>query len=273
MIDIDVNIDSLLNLENELNSVKARVSYWCDELRKETEVHIKEAADSRLKSRKDKFVKAVSSFQASENTWIIELDSSANWIEDGMDPHSMVDDLLKERAGKKIHTAKDGSRWTVVPFNHGSGGSTGQMNFAQRNLLNTIKSNLKIPLGVIQKDSAGKDKIGLVHKQNIMNSPIKTQGPFGGYSQGKGPVGQVMQGPTGTPFLQGLRIYQKPIEGKTHQFAMTFRIVSSKHKAQGRWEHPGLEPTHLFRDGGEWASNHWDKAILPVLFNEIEKLI
>lgn len=165
------------------------------------------------------------------------------------------------------------SRYASIPFEHGPKGPT-QMTEAQSDLLSTIKAEMakkKIPYAKLEKNALGATKLGLLHKFDITSAPLKTgNGP----GQGAGPVGAVRQGPTGIPFLQGVNVYQLPVPNvggkpKVKKFIMTFRTVSSKHKGQSRWEHPGLKPVHLMDQATGWAQNEWDHKIVPALLEEI----
>lgn len=236
-----------------------------------TRAHIIEEANKRLHTRRDMYIENLSHRQVDENTWVIHLDAKALWIEDGMPEHSMIDDLLKS---PKAKTAKDGSKYMAVPFQHKKGPT--QMTPAQKTLLDTIKTELKnqkIPYGKTEMDSSGKPKLGLLHKFDIKNAPTKTANAPG---QGKGPIGSVMQGPTGIPLLQGVRIYQREVKGANGKTSvrrdiMTFRIVSSKMKGQGRWDHPGLVPLKLFPEGYEWAKKTWENEVLPDLMRQLNR--
>jgi len=86
---------------------------------------------------------------------------------------------------------------------------------------------------------------------------------------GKGPIGAARMGPTGIPFLQGIRVYQKRVKddstghSKVSRGIMTFRVASSKHKGTGRWVHPGLQARNFFDEAADWALEQWEKRIVP----------
>jgi hypothetical protein len=237
-----------------------------------TRAHIIEEANKKLHTRRQMYIDGLSHFQIDDSTYVINLDASVRWIDDGQPAHSMVDDLLKS---KKAKTAKDGSKYLVVPFRHGPSGPT-QMTPAQRNLLDTIKQELnsrKIDYGKVETGANGQPKLGLLHSFDIKNAPTKTSNSPG---QGRGPIGKVMQGPTGIPLLQGVRIYQNKITNKdgsqsVRKDIMTFRVVSSKHKGQGRWEHPGSEAVGLMDEAYDWAIRTWASDIVPDLALSISK--
>ncbi len=233
-----------------------------------------EEAGKRLHTRRQMYIDKVTHFQVNDDTWVVNLDASVRWIEDGLPERNMLDDLLKSKSAK---TAKDGSKYVVVPFNHGPKGQT-EMTPAQKNLLDTIKGELKqrkISYGSMEM-AGGKPKTGMLHGFDIQNSPIKQTNSPG---TGAGPVGKVMQGPTGIPLLQGIRVYQYPVPtsklGKTEKsgfkrMIMTFRVASSKHKNEpGRWDHPGLPAIKLMDEAYDWAKSTWEKDVVPQLMLQL----
>mgnify|MGYP000284648165 CR=1 FL=1 len=228
----------------------------------QTHAHIVEQVGEKLHTTRDKYYQALSISQVDEDTWVIQLDKSAMWIEEGLPPNKdMLDGLLKS---SKAKTAKDGSRYMVVPFQQNKGPT--QQTPAQASLTNTVKAEMKkrkIPYGKIEKDENGQAKTGLLHSFDILKQPTKThEGP----GQGKGPIGSVRQGQTGTPYLQGVRVYQNKVKGKdgkehVKKSVMTFRVASSKHKGTGRWVHPGLEAKRFFDEAAEWALREFEERI------------
>ena len=231
-----------------------------------------ELANERLHTRRQMFIDGLNMVEVNDSTYLITLDADVRWIDDGLPQHNMIDNLLNS---PKAKTAKDGSKYVVVPFRHGPSGPT-QQTPAQSTLLNTIKGELKkrgIPYGKIESGADGSPKLGTLHKFSITQKPIKTSNSPG---QGKGPVGEVMQGPTGIPLLQGIQIRQRMQKNKdgsesVKRDIMTFRVASSKHKDQGRWEHPGLQPMNIMEDTAKWAMETWEKEIAPGIIMELER--
>ncbi len=232
------------------------------DLAAQTHAHIVEMVQEKLHSTRDKYIQAMNIDQVDEDTWVITLDKSAMWIEEGIAPNKdMLDGLLKS---KKAKTAKDGSRYMVVPFQQNKGPASSTP--AQQSLTATLRAEMKkrkIPYGGLEKDDYGAPKMGLLHSFDIMKNPVKTHN---GPGQGHGPKGAVRQGPTGIPFLQGVRIYQhqaKDREGKSkvQRSIMTFRVASSKHKGTGRWIHPGLEAKRFFDEAAAWAITTFETEI------------
>jgi hypothetical protein len=231
--------------------------------------HALELAGERLHARREMFVENLHFTEEGNDTYLITLDASARWIDDGFEERDMKPDLL---ASPKAKTAKDGSKYLVVPFHHGPGKGATTMSPAQLTLQDTIKQELKrrkIPYAKIEKDPHGRPKTGLLHSFDITDRPRKdAEGP----GQGKGPIGAVRQGPTGIPFLQGVRVYQRANkEGKVKRAVMTFRIVSSKHGAD-RWVHPGLKGVHIMDDTYLWGLREWEQNMLPKILDEVTGL-
>lgn len=262
MIYINLDMSGVLDLAKEFEENSHKVmSDAARDLAVQTHAHIVEEVNAKLHSTRQKFLDALSIKQVDNDTWSISLDHSAMFIEEGMKQTDLLEGLLKSNKAK---TAKDGSRYIVVPFEHNKGAT--QQTTAGKTLTDTIKSDMKkrkIPYGNIETDASGKPKTGLLHSFDIMKQPVKSgMGP----GQGKGPIGQVRQGPTGIPFLQGVRVYQTKVKdkaGKEHvkKGIMTFRVASSKHKGTGRWIHPGLEAKKFLDEAAKWALEEFENRI------------
>ena len=263
MIYFNLDLGPIVGMVKNLDSsVRKAMNDAARDLTAQTHAHILEQVQSKLHSTREKYVKALSFKQVDADTWVIELDKDAMFIEEGLKPNTdMLDGLLKS---SKAKTAKDGSRYIVVPFQHNKGAT--QQTPAQTTLTNTIKSEMKkrkIPYGKLETGADGKPKTGLLHSFDIMKQPIKTAP---GAGSGHGPIGAVKQGPTGIPHLQGVRVYQtkvKDAKGKesVKKSIMTFRVASSKMKGQGRWVHPGLEAKKFLDEAADWALKEFETRI------------
>lgn len=263
MIYFNLDLGPLINMVKGFDkSVQRAMQDAARDLTTQTHAHILEEVQSKLHSTREKYVKALSFKQVDADTWVIELDKSAMFIEEGLKSNfDMLDGLLKS---PKAKTAKDGSRYIVVPFQHNKGPT--QQTPAQTTLTDTIKSEMKkrkIPYGKLENGPDGKPKTGLLHSFDIMKNPIKTAP---GAGSGHGPIGQVKQGPTGIPHLQGVRVYQSKVTGANGKESfkksiMTFRIASSKMKGQGRWVHPGLEAKKFLDEAADWALKEFESRI------------
>jgi hypothetical protein len=286
MFKIEMDISDLLKMQEHLiPEAEEMMRKSAQALTAATHGHIVEEVQSKLRSTRETYLRHLGFHQVNANTWVVDLMPGAYFIEDGLPSgFNMVPGLLDDStrpgtvrepgAGQKSRTktAKDGSRYRVIPFSHNKA-QTRQTPYS-RDLTDTIKSELKrrgMPsLGKIENDSTGKPKMGLVGKMDIRNAPNKTHiGP----GQGHGAIGAARQGPTGIPFLQGVRIYQRErvdAQGKksVQKTAMTFRVVSSKHQEQARWIHPGLEAKNFLEEAYNWALNEWESKIQPEIIKE-----
>jgi hypothetical protein len=252
----------LAMVRNFDSTVRKALDDAARDLTAQTHAHIVEKVQASLHSTREKYLNALSFRQVDSETWVIELGQDAMFIEEGIKPNTdMLDGLLKS---PKAKTAKDGSRYIVVPFEHKKGKT--QQTPAQTSLTDTIKKEMakrQIPYGKLENGPDGKPKTGLLHSFDIMKAPIKT-GP--GPGSGHGPIGKVKQGPTGIPHLQGVRVYQTKVKDSSGKESvkksiMTFRVASSKMKGQGRWVHPGLEPKKFLDEAAEWALKEFEGRI------------
>jgi ribosomal protein S16 len=284
-------MSSLDDLEDLKESAEAEAKKAAAQLAIATHAHLVEKAQEKLHTRRGMFIEALSHFPIDADTWVVNLDANARWIDEGMEAHDMLDDLLKSKSAKR---AKDGSTYVIIPFQQNK--AKQQMSPAQQSLLATIKKEMAAvgatPNG-IESDSSGVPKEGLVRSLDIMKAPLSTNSnPIG-----RG-VGRVAQGPTGIPLLSGVKVYQKKIKDKDGnekmgRFVMTFRVASSKQKDgpgpgettaawkkkqtdkdgktpnQQRWQHPGLEATNLMEEALEWAKQEWAKKIAPALMDRL----
>ncbi len=252
-------IESLLNLSSRLKDACKQAS---EDFAKDISGHITQEAMNKLHSRRDKYLENLYVKQLSGNTWIVGLKEPAAWIEEGQSPGNMLQNLLKG----KTHRA--------IPMEKGSKTGSQPMTSAQNDLLSTIKEHFekqkKIKLEDIETHDDGKPKLGKLHSFSIKSAPMKTNN---GPGQGQGPVGQVRQGRTGTPFLQGVRVYQKLVEkgGKkeTKRVITTFRMASISQEGSGTWDHPGNKAMNFFQEAEEWAIKKWDTEYGPRLLKNV----
>jgi len=265
LINVDMSdIEDLLDLDEKL---KKAADEAARDLAGMIDTKAKEIAAQKLHSRRKMYTDGLKVTRVDENTHLVSLDAKVRWIDDGQTPFSMLEGLLNSKKAKR---AKDGSRYIVVPFNHSPGRGKTASTSAQMDLVNEVKSELKkrgIPFGQIEKDQAGNAKMGRLHTFDIEKGPLK-QDP--GPGQRRGPVGQVMQGNTKTPFIRGVTVYQSEGKnGKTQRSILTFRVASSKHTADAKWEHPGNEGVNILEEAAKWAVETWSKDIAPAIVDKI----
>lgn len=266
MILLHLDLSPITDLIKELESQTTKaLQDGLRDLSAQTYSHIVESVQSKLHTTREKYLKHLHIEQDSDGVWVISLDSEAMWIEEGKEPGSMVEDLL---ASPKAKTAADGSKFLSVPFQH----NKNTQSPAAQSMTAAIKQELKkqgASWAKLEKDSSGNVKTGLVRSFDILKEPIKThEGP----GQGKGKVGDVRQGPTGIPLLQGVRIYQHKMgQDKFAKSVMTFRTVSSKMAGTDRWHHPGVEAKQFLDEGLEWAKEQWETKMKDAIFENLTK--
>jgi hypothetical protein len=273
MINIDIDLSELLDLQQTLEpKIMEELRKGAELLSMQAHAHLLELAQTQLHTTRERYISAVSFKQVDEDTWSIDLDASAMWIENGMQQHEMIQAMLKS---PKAKTSKSGDKYLVVPFDHKKGPT--KQSQAGTDLTSTIKQELakrKIPYAKIEKNNQGNPRLGLLHSFDILNKPMKThEGP----GQGRGPIGMVRQGTTGIPHLKGVRIYQNEFKdektGKksVKRSIMTFRVVSSKQIGSGKWIHPGIPPKLLFDKTAEWAIDEFKNKIGPMILDKLAR--
>lgn len=270
MFKIEVDVSAISQLANKMETqVFPAIQTGVAALSSQTHAHIVENVNNSLHSSRQKYVDALKYQQLNESTYLIVLEREAWWIEDGIQPGTeMIDYLLRQANpnSKPAKTAKDGSKYRIIPFEHKKG-PTSQTK-TQQELTNVIRDEMGkrgIPYGKLEMGPDGKPKIGKLHSFDIKDRPLKTAQ---GVGQGWGEIGKPKVGATGIPFLQGVTVYQTKVKDKqgresVQKQIMTFRIVSSKHKGTGRWVHPGFEAKKFLPEAYEWALKEWRDKILP----------
>lgn len=205
----------------------------------------------------------------SDTLHVIELDQKAAWIEDGR-PATFIGDWVLN--SPKAKTAKDGSRYISIPMTISKLAGPGKKpsipaldTLARAALKN---SRPRIPLKKIQYGADGKAVQGKIRSLDI-HEPNKSQ-VAGFHSR---PRSQEMAAMTGLPAHEGIfygkgaHLRQKTV-GKTGKGKEkvareigTFRTLSSKHKAEGRWMYPEVKAFRGFDAAYEWAQKQLDVAI------------
>jgi hypothetical protein len=261
---INLDLGSLSDLSESVRAkVQRELSRAAGDLAAQTYAHIVEQVNEKLHSTREQYLEGLSIDKLAEGSWVVALDPKATWIEDGMERHEMIQQILS--GGQPARVAKDGTtRYKIIPFKINKAPT--RLTAAGRDLKNAAQSAMReqgMPWGKIEKDGEGNPIHGKLHKLDVMNKPIKT---FHGAGQGHGPIGDVRQGLTGTPFLKGVNVFQNLVRGKTGRLytqkdVLTFRVISSKHMGTGRWIHPGVPARHFFDEAYRWSSNIWDTKI------------
>lgn len=276
-LNIHINIDEITE---EFEGLEERMKMALQEgvklLAIQTEAHVREQANKELHSRRAMFLEHLKMVEEHDGVWSIVVPEKIMWIEEGMEPHSMIPDLLKS---PKAKTAKDGSRYVVVPFQHNKG-PTEQPNEFASSVTEMLKNNLKkmkVPYQKIEKNPDGSPKLGRGGTTKTDGTQIVDQKKLHSIDMG-GP-----KRPHWTsPVLDGVTIYQNRKKNPDGSFKgnkqtgkptvfrdiMTFRVASSKHQGQ-KWDHPGLEGKEFLDEAYQWALNHWEHELLPTIIAKV----
>lgn len=247
----DIDIDSIAEGFGEMKKdLQKDLKKSVGALASMTHAKTLELANNDLKSLSKMYKDGVSFQQLEENLWVVSLDEKVLWIEEGR-KGGFMEELLNGKSGK---VGKDGKRYAVIPFEHSKNPS--EQSSQARELTNQIKTELKkreIPYrGKLEYNQDGSPKLGLLHRFSIDSARIKE-------SHKDSP-------------LKGVAIYQKMNDktGKVQRDIMTFRIISEKHKDEGKWIHPGRVGSKLMEKAFEWAEREWEQKILPEVLGKYE---
>lgn len=259
---LELDISDLLNQHKEMaDKIKSLADDAAENLAAQTHAHIIEEAQSKLKSRRESFLKNLQLRQIDEDgIWAITIPEEELWVEEGLKAgFDMLPGLLKS---PKAKTGKNG-KYVVVPFVHSKNPS--QQTNTQRALAGMIKDEMNkrnIPKA-IEKNADGSPKLGLLHKFNL-DAPGKNHPLF---------KDKMQKSPPTKPYLWGVRIYQKEVQNNNKEKTvkkdiMTFRVASEKHAGK-KWIHPGLEPMHFLDEAYDWAEKQWIEKIMPDILAQL----
>lgn len=205
--------------------------------------HATQLAHERLHSRRDTYLSALD-LKEEDGAYLIILQPKAAWIEDGIDPHDMINDLL---SSPKVKLSKDGSKYLAIPFEHASSQNKPT---APRSVASSLQEivrkeldNAKIGLE-IEKHADGRPKSGLLHRLNL--------------------GGPIMRGGAGSRLLDGVSVYQRQTPKGTVKEALTFRTVSSKSDPSS-WQYPGLEGVKIMEETARWMEQQWSQISSEIL--------
>jgi hypothetical protein len=246
---VDIN-----QLSKQLNKVQEEVQSEIvkavGNLAKAANEKVRELASEKLKSSSKKFNDALTFEEITTNVWVITLDETMAWREDGLESYDMKPGLLKNGA----KTSKSGNKYKSIPFSHGSGKYV-PSNSKSSQFISLLKTELKkrnIPYKNIEMGHDGQPKLGKLHTIKDINSPRPTK------SSSKG-------------IYHGLNVYQtKNSKGSIDRSFMTFRTVSDGPASNGKFIHPGISGAKIFDEVLAWVEGKWDQEILPNLLDRFK---
>lgn len=245
-IDIESLSDGFGSLKKELQKdLKKSVGA----LASMTHAKTLEIANNELSSLSSMYKDGVSFQQLEENLWVVSLDEKLLWIEEGR-KSGFMEELL---TGKSSKVSAEGNRYAVIPFEHSKKPS--EQSQQAKTLTDQIRAELKkkdIPYRKLEYNQDGSPRLGLLHRFNIDSARLKDHHKD-------------------SP-LKGVAIYQRQQkDGSVRRDIMTFRVISEKHKDEGKWVHPGREGNKIMDKAFEWAEREWEQKILPEVLAKYER--
>lgn len=268
---IAVNLEQIAkDMNTTVDSIYERVRGEAEKLSISTHAFIVRKAQNDLdgfllKTYLGKNNENVRWVKVNDNMYVVEVDESVGWIEEGRAPTSMATEswLLKPGKAKR---AKDGSLYRVIPMTQArfAGGGFDNPKTAYETMIKGALRENNINLKKIERDEFGNPKMGILHKVNI-EAPFSQEQTPGMYSKPRTAEDAAKSGLKqhgGIFHLSGLAVLQrKGAKGGTVREAVTFRVVSSKHQAEGRWVYPQVKEFGGIKAANEYAKEQWDKIV------------
>lgn len=211
-----------------------------------TDARVKEMASEELKTSRQPFMDSLGFEEITPGVWIISVDESGLWVEEGIQPNK---DMKPDLLSKNFEVSKDGHRYKAIHFDYGKAPS--QLTPSAQILVSYLKQQLRkenVPFKKIERNSDGSPKVGKLHEFDFGNPGGRMGGP------GKG----------NTPAFKNLSIYQSiTATGNVRRDILTFRTVSSGPASAGKWMHPGLQGKKFLDRAFDWALQQWESKVLP----------
>jgi len=195
-----------------------------ESLAKATHVEWQNLAQTRLKSSRSEYIRGINTTQRGEREWEISLNGwLPNAVEGGLNPFDMKPGLL---GGKKAKIAKDGSKYTTIPFRHFRNSKSAERISKVPNYKTDLAKVLRAT-GLGKKTMVGTGKVGVAKNTASLVAKLKPHHK--------------------TNIFEGLTKYQKMYGKKVGNQYMTFRRVSDKSDPVA-WLHPGIRAANLLAD-------------------------
>lgn len=272
---LTINVTALAeHLNTTIDRVRERARQEVENLSISTHAFIVAKAQQELPPfLRDKFLgkdnKNVRWVKVSDSIWVVEIDESVAYISEGR-PKVFMSWLLNNNP--KAKTAKDGSRYAHIPMTQARHTQGGRDKFnnpkaAYEAIVRKTMQDNGLNLKKIEKNPDGSPKIGILHRLNVMEPGDQSQFP-GMYSK---PRTEEMARQIGLPahsgifHLKGLAIIQRTNErGKVVREAVTFRTISSKHEAEGRWMAPEVPAFKFEESARAYAEAQWSQILKSI---------
>lgn len=222
-----------------------------------------------------------------DGIWVVELDERARWLEEGRAETFMGDWLLKPGA-KGVKRAKDGSLYRAIPFKE----TSGKKDTASHPALSQIVRDYaaaqqpKINLNKIEKNADKTHKLGMIKKLDIRPHDATGYAPGVIFSRPRTEAEAKLTGlkaHSGIFKLAGAAVFQNVYDkgnlvtdpakakkiaatkkGSVKKEVVVFRVISTKHKAEGRWMYPEVKPVNFLQKAYDHATEQWDQIVKSI---------
>jgi hypothetical protein len=208
------------------------------------------------------------------NMWVVELDESAAYINDGRARMSMATAEWLLKPNDKLRRAKDGSTYKVIPMpaggasQHDGGAQMGASMFLKHSLKAAIKK-AGVNMKKIENDEFGKPKMGILHHLDTSKFEEKGRSIQGAYSKPRSPSEAAATGlkaHSGNFMIGGAAVIQRAATNKAGatKEAVVFRVVSSKHQGEDRWMAPEVHGIKAVEAAYDWAQKEWSDILKQI---------
>lgn len=206
--------------------------------------------------------------RVSENQWEISLSSKSFWIEFGREKTFMWWLLTRN---PKAKTAKDGSKYAHIPFRYSVSSLTAKKTQTSEfaSALKDLLKETREPLRKIHLTPENTPKFGFIKTLNASQDFFQKYPQFTSKPRPPETAKILNLRPhSGISFLKGISIYQRPSfskPGSVLKELISFRTISSKHEAEGRWFYPEVKPFNSFQAAFEYASSQVPKIVESII--------
>lgn len=243
-LEFKVDVDSLASqVSGHYEEVHSDLMTGIDQLAHLTHQYIKETAQEKLGSQFSRYEENLH-IDRKDNLWVITLDEEALYLEDGQKAEFMEWLLKDAKIGKN-------GRYKVIPFKHSTDPTTARPGISQE-YAGQLKEHIKdltARKNITHKN--GQPIIGKINTQSIESKRPTENARYQG--------------------LDRVSVYQhKNKDGSIGHKAVTFRIISDKHKADGRWFRKETSGAKAFDNALDKATEIWENTILPEIMRKYE---
>lgn len=215
-----------------------------------TRQHMEQEANNKLKSSKESFKSALK-ISMTDYVLVVELDKDswlANAVESGVSPFSMKPGLINSKNAK---ISKKGYKYAHIPIgkDKDNPGGTDKSKFYQQRIQEVM---LDPKFGISQlKMQVGESSV--IESQKVITSDPHLQGLYR------------------TRVHSSVSAFQSG-KSKPKWGLVMFRTVSDNPESLANWDHPGIEPKHIFRSTERWLYEVIDSMLESFIQEEVKNI-